>query len=279
MSKDLSNQNYSLKGFENWLNAVEGRDKGLDSWDKKQKIEDEKELTREELKKELEKLIEIKEKELQKLKEQLKMIRYNCNGCQKIIPASEVKRYCLDDNRGIKMGCILCPTCDYTQFSTKNMTGLFPLLAGIEKPITGLKVIKTPEFKRHEEAEIKSQQEQLKSQQPSSLFNCDKCSKPIACGKEKEHYFARYKPNTSVVSDVKWRILCPPCESEKPLNKELAPNTTFNQANLLNDERTPTFIRYQEYKENLKDQVNPLAKRERQVEVERQAMLKKEQEK
>ena len=41
-------------------------------WLEKQKIEDEKELTREELRKELEKSIEIKEKELQRLKERLK---------------------------------------------------------------------------------------------------------------------------------------------------------------------------------------------------------------
>jgi hypothetical protein len=32
MTKDLSNQGYSLKSFENWLNAVEGRNKGLDRW-------------------------------------------------------------------------------------------------------------------------------------------------------------------------------------------------------------------------------------------------------
>jgi hypothetical protein len=201
---------------------------------------------------------------------------YKCNGCFGIIPTGKEERHYLDDNRGIKMGCVLCPGCSYSQYSTKKMMGSFPLLILAGNGNNEPKEIITPEFKKHEEAEIKAQQEELKNiRQSSSLFGCDKCSKPIAYGEEKEYFSAKYKPNTSIISGMRQYIFCPPCE--KPLYKDLAPNTTFSQVE--NVKKTPTFIRYQEHKEKLKDQANPTAKWEKQVEEERQAMLKKEQEK
>src|SRR6185437_14705171 len=116
---------------------------------------------------------------------------YNCNGCLEGYlrpkPFSEVKGYCLDDGRGIRMYCVLCSQCSSYQFSKRQELGFFPLLATIMKS----QEIKTPEFIRYEEERIRIQQEQIRiyNQNFKSNFNCDKCSKPIRITEEKEHCF------------------------------------------------------------------------------------------
>lgn len=228
---------------------------------------------------------------------------HNCNSCLQTFPVNGVKRYHLDNNRGIGMDCVLCPACSHNQFSSKERMGFFPLLADYERMIntgfnTEIRAIKTPEFSRHEEAEIMLQQGQSEQQAKklsNSQFGCDKCQKPIPFGEEKAYYLARYKPNSLIISDVKWSLLCSPCE--KPLNKDLAmgrkvneivsngeitykttfQGTDFSQAESV--ERTPTFIRFQEYNERVRNQISPLAETERRVEAERQSKMKEEQKK
>jgi hypothetical protein len=110
------------------------------------------------------------------------------------------------------MYCVLCSLCSYNQFSSKERIGLFPLLAGSESNDKEPKEIRTPDFIRHEEDEIKAQQERIKNtQQFPSQFNCDKCSKPIPFTQEKEYQFTRYRPNTSAISDIRYCLLCPVC--------------------------------------------------------------------
>ncbi|CAG8625091.1 2118_t:CDS:2, partial [Cetraspora pellucida] len=127
---------------------------------------------------------------------------YNCNGgCLegylRPIPFSEVKSYCLDDGRAT---------------------------------IIKSQEIKTPEFIRYAEEEARIQQEQLRKHQQEfkSKFNCEKCSKPIALGEEKEHCFIKHFENSSV-----------------GVVGHIDPEKT-------NIKTSPTFERYREYKKRLK---------------------------
>jgi hypothetical protein len=204
---------------------------------------------------------------------------YNCNDCLRPFPTSEVKRYCLDNNQGIKMYCLLCSACSYTQFSSKERIGVFPLLAleGSKITTTILNDIKTPEFKKNFEEEMRIQQEAIRNYQQQfkkSLFNCDKCFKPIALGEEKEHCFTKYKENTSMVSDMKWCLFCPSCASGftrdlgKPINDERE----------VKIEKTPTFERCQEHKEIFKEIKGETWQKYLKRELERQEQEKKWQE-
>jgi len=89
---------------------------------------------------------------------------------------------------------------------------------------------KHPDFVRHEEEEKRNQQEKLREEQQKflSLFNCDKCLKPIPFNQEKEYRFVKYKPDTPIVyvSYVKYFLVCPPCWAGS--YKEIIPNAIFD---------------------------------------------------
>jgi len=180
---------------------------------------------------------------------------YKCNGgCLegylRPMPFSQVKGYCLDDGRGIRMKCVLCSSCSSYQFSRKQELGFFPLLATIMRS----QEIKTPEFVRHleEETRIKQEQERKHQQEFKTLFNCDKCFKSIRITEEQEYCFIKYFDNSSVVSDIEWHIFCPSCAS----------GYTKNFGNLITDPKKTsirtslTFERYREYRERLRKDIN-----------------------
>ena len=180
---------------------------------------------------------------------------YNCNGCLEgyLRPKSfsEVKSYCLDDGRGIRMYCVLCSQCSSYQFSKRQELGLFPLLSGyFTNPINGLKEIINPEFTRYEEERTRIQQEQIRiyNQNFKSNFNCDKCSKPIPITEEKEHCFIKHFENSSVISDINWCIFCPSCASN--YTRDLSNITTDPEKT--NIRTSSTFEKYRERKERIK---------------------------
>jgi hypothetical protein len=126
---------------------------------------------------------------------------YKCDGGCLRPPISfyAIKRCCLDNGR-VKLECVLCSACSSYQFSKRQELGFFPLLT----PYLRKQEIKTPEFIRYveEETRIKQEQERKYQQEFKSLFNCDKCSKPIRITEEIEKCFIKYFDNSSVVSDI-----------------------------------------------------------------------------